>query len=66
MAICLQSVLTMSSSFICRRLEVLSRARSLVLGDYHNTMLGTGNALEDDPASAGELHAETRGSLILI
>ena len=38
---------------IFRRIEILSRARSLVLGDYHNTMLGTGDAQEDDPSSAG-------------
>lgn len=43
-------------SLICllRRVEYLSRARNLVLCDYHNTMLGTGDAQEDDPATAGE------------
>ena len=38
-----------------RRREILSRARELMLADYHNTMLGTGDALEDDPASAGSI-----------
>jgi hypothetical protein len=37
-----------------RRVEILAKARSLVLGDYHNTMLGTGDAQEDDPATAGK------------
>ena len=36
-----------------RRKDVLVRARELVLSDYHNTMLGSGDALEDDPSSAG-------------
>mmetsp|Transcript_21014 Transcript_21014/g.30337 ORF Transcript_21014/g.30337 Transcript_21014/m.30337 type:complete len:765 (+) Transcript_21014:80-2374(+) len=38
-----------------RRYEVLTRARTLVLGDYHNTMLGTGDALEDDQSTAGTI-----------
>ena len=38
-----------------RRRETLSRARELVLSDYHNTMLGTGDAQDDEPASAGQL-----------
>ena len=38
-----------------RRKDILARARELVLSDYHNTMLGTGDALEDDPASAGNI-----------
>ena len=36
-----------------RRRDTLVRARELILADYHNTMLGSGNALDDDPASAG-------------
>ena len=36
-----------------RRRETLARARDLVLSDYHNTMLGTGDALDDETASAG-------------
>lgn len=36
-----------------RRCETLSRARELVLSDYHNTMLGTGDAQDDEPSSAG-------------
>ena len=35
-----------------RRRDILVRARELMLSDYHNTMLGTGDALDDDPASA--------------
>jgi hypothetical protein len=35
-----------------RRRDILLRARQVLLADYHNTMLGTGDALEDDPASA--------------
>ena len=38
-----------------RRFEILAKARSLVLGDYHNTMLGTGDALEDETSSAGNI-----------
>jgi len=38
-----------------RRKDILTRARELVLSDYHNTMLGSGDALEDDPASAGNI-----------
>jgi hypothetical protein len=37
-----------------RRRETLSRARDLVLSDYHNTMLGTGDAQDDEASSAGE------------
>ena len=40
---------------VARRSEILAKARSLVLCDYHNTMLGTGDALEDDTASAGNI-----------
>lgn len=40
---------------------MLSHARELVMSDYHNTMLGGGDALEDDPASAG---ACTRSCLV--
>lgn len=36
-----------------RRRDILARARELVLSDYHNTMLGTGDAQEDEPSSAG-------------
>jgi hypothetical protein len=38
-----------------RRKEVLSKARELVLADYHNTMMASGDAAEDDPSSAGTL-----------
>ena len=38
-----------------RRTEILAKARSVVLCDYHNTMLGTGDALEDDTSSAGNI-----------
>lgn len=44
----------LDDSFVeIRRRETLSRARDLVLSDYHNTMLGTGDAQDDEPASAG-------------
>lgn len=36
-----------------RRRDTLSRAREMVLSDYHNTMLGTGDAQDDEPATAG-------------
>ena len=39
-----------------RRRDVLSRARELLMSDYHNTMLGTGDAQEDEQSSAGELY----------
>lgn len=38
-----------------RRKDILGRARELVLSDYHNTMIASGDALEDDPASAGDI-----------
>lgn len=38
-----------------KRKEILTRARELVLADYHNTMLGAGDALEDETASAGDI-----------
>lgn len=38
-----------------RRSEILAKARQLVLCDYHNSMLGTGDALEDDTSSAGNI-----------
>ena len=44
----------LDDSFVeIRRRDTLSRARDLVLSDYHNTMLGTGDAQDDEPASAG-------------
>ena len=38
-----------------RRKEILGRAREIILADYHNTMLAAGDALDDDPASAGDI-----------
>ncbi len=38
-----------------RRTEILGRGRDLLLSDYHNTMVATGDASEDDPASAGNV-----------
>ena len=38
-----------------RRAEILGRGRDLLLSDYHNTMVATGDASEDDPASAGNV-----------
>ena len=38
-----------------RRKEILSRAREIILADYHNSMLAAGDATEDDPASAGDI-----------
>jgi hypothetical protein len=35
-----------------RRRDILLRTRQALLADYHNTMLGTGDALEDDTSSA--------------
>lgn len=39
-----------------RRKEVLGKARELVLADYHNTMMASGDAAEDDLSSAGILY----------
>lgn len=50
------TVETLYTHFLsARRFEILAKARSLVLGDYHNTMLGTGDAMEDDTSSAGNI-----------
>ena len=38
-----------------RRKEILKTARELVLSDYHNAMIGSGDALDDDLASAGHI-----------
>lgn len=38
-----------------RRRDILGRARHLLLSDYHNTMLSSGDATTDDPASAGDV-----------
>lgn len=36
-----------------RRREILGRARDIIVADYHNTMLASGDALDDDTSSAG-------------
>jgi hypothetical protein len=46
-----------------RRKDILSRARELLLCDYHNTMLAAGDAAEDDPASAGDV-GDSRAMLL--
>lgn len=38
-----------------KRSEILSRARDVVLADYHNAMFAAGDAQEDDPSSAGDI-----------
>jgi hypothetical protein len=38
-----------------RRREILKSARELVLSDYHNTMMATGDALQDELSSAGDI-----------
>lgn len=38
-----------------KRREILGKAREHLLADYHNTMMATGNAIDDDPASAGDI-----------
>lgn len=38
-----------------RRKSILNKARTMLLADYHNIMYGTGDALEDDVASAGHV-----------
>jgi hypothetical protein len=38
-----------------RRKEILKHARDLVLLDYHNTMIASGDALEDELSSAGDI-----------
>ena len=45
-----------------RRKEVLSRGRALLLADYHNCMLASGDARDDNPASAGR-HSHQRSRL---
>jgi hypothetical protein len=36
-----------------RRREILGRVREIIVADYHNTMLASGDALDDDTSSAG-------------
>jgi hypothetical protein len=38
-----------------RRKDVLSRARDIILADYHNVMSASGDAQEDEPSSAGDI-----------
>lgn len=38
-----------------RRKEILVHAREMVLSDYHNTMVATGDACEDELSSAGDI-----------
>lgn len=38
-----------------RRRDILKYARDLVIADYHNTMVASGDALEDELASAGTI-----------
>jgi hypothetical protein len=38
-----------------RRKEILKHARDLVLLDYHNAMIGSGDVLEDELSSAGDI-----------
>lgn len=38
-----------------RRKELLFQAREMLLSDYHNCMLATGDAKQDDPSSAGDV-----------
>lgn len=38
-----------------RRKEILKHARDLVLLDYHNAMIGSGDVIEDDLSSAGDI-----------
>ncbi len=38
-----------------KRKDALSRAREILLSDYHNTMFATGDATEDDALSAGSI-----------
>ena len=66
------TVETLYTHFLsARRVEILAKARSLVLSDYHNTMLATGDALEDDTSSAGNIGdrqalLEQSGRLLLL
>lgn len=41
-------------SFIRRR-DILKHAREIVMGDYHNTMIASGDVLEDELSTAGDI-----------
>ena len=49
----LQNLSSIFSSI--RRKEILKHARELVLLDYHNTMIASGDAAEDELSSAGDI-----------
>lgn len=49
----LQNMSSIFSSI--RRKEILKHARELVLLDYHNTMIASGDAAEDELSSAGDI-----------
>ena len=53
----LSSIVSELTSKYCegRRKSILSKARTTLLADYHNTMFGTGDSLEDNVASAGNV-----------
>lgn len=38
-----------------RRREILKHARDIVMGDYHNTMIASGDVLEDELSTAGDI-----------
>lgn len=38
-----------------RRRDILKHAREIVMGDYHNTMVASGDVLEDELSTAGDI-----------
>lgn len=44
-----------SAFAMIRRREILKQAREILLLDYHNTMIASGDALEDELSSAGDI-----------
>jgi hypothetical protein len=50
---CLQNLASIYAD--SRRSDILRQARDIVTADYHNTMMATGDALEDDSSSAGDI-----------
>ena len=53
----MQSIMNELDNKYCeqRRRTILAKARDCLLSDYHNSMFGTGDCLEDDIASAGNI-----------
>lgn len=52
------------NNLMVRRRRHLSVARDIIMGDYHNTMMATGDSLEDSLSTAGALLVMLKTSFV--